>query len=268
MGILQLPVAYRTETIYATSPHGSVSARMIYPPEIDLSGDPALLLTFSTTAEASLSLKPHAVLPAAFAACGHRAISIDLPNHGSRIDEYGSDIDGWRNAFVAGDDRFALLVEEASAVIDHCIEMGYARPGRIAAAGTSRGGYMALRLFAADKRIAACAALSVVTDWRSLAEFSADVDREDVANLRLSCFAEAMVGRPVFLAIANHDLRVSTQSCCQFYLSLVEANRRAAFDESLVEFHCTTGEGHRVRDLYYELAGQFLLDRLAGQPAR
>jgi esterase FrsA len=185
--------------------------------------------------------------------------SFDLPCHGERIDEFGEGIVGFRNAFVSGVDPFAAFVADGRAVITECIQRGWAQPHRIAAAGTSRGGYMALRLMAADERIAACAGFAPVTDWRYLSEFQGDAHRTTVANLRLARFANRLVGRRVYLAIGPADERVSTESCRRLHHELLEANAQAGFDDSHAELNLTDDPGHSMGVSGYQKGAEFLL---------
>ncbi|MBM3290766.1 MAG: alpha/beta fold hydrolase, partial [Candidatus Hydrogenedentes bacterium] len=230
--------------------------------------EPALLLTFAMDRATSLTKHPYCFAAEYFLAQGHRAASFDLPNHGDRVNAHGQQIEGMRNAFAAGDDPFAAFVADGRAVIDACIARGIAKPGRIAVAGTSRGGYMALRLLSGDERIAAAAAFAPVTDWRELREFAADRENADVANLQLVHFVPGMIGKQVFIAIGKTDTRVSTQHCQEFADALIAANAKAARAPALVEFHLTDDPGHSCADEWYERGRAALLQAtLSGPPA-
>ncbi len=238
----------------------SINARVLTPPKEKLNSDPILLLTFAVDRVGTLSTRPYCLTAESFLAKGNRAASIDLPAHGERIDAYGGQIEGLRNAFVDGKDPFALLVEDGKAVIDECIRRGLAKPGRIAVAGTSRGGYMALRLLAADPRIVAGAGYAPVTDWRVLREFEADKAREDVAKLALPNFVNDLAGKHVFAAIGRQDARVGTAECETFVDALLEANKQLGVDAARVEFNLTDDQGHSLSDAWYLRGREFLLD--------
>src|SRR5690606_36297904 len=132
--------------------------------------NPALFFAFALDRNTTLTKRPYCLAAEYFLENGHRAASFDLPSHGDRVGAQRSGIDGFRDAFVAGNDVFAGFVAEGKAVIDECIKRGIATPGRIAVGGTSRGGYMSLRLLAGDDRIVAGAGFAPVTDWRDLRE--------------------------------------------------------------------------------------------------
>jgi hypothetical protein len=118
---------------------------------------------------------------------------------------------------------------------------------------------------AGDKRIAGGAAFAPVTDWRDLTEFKDLRDRQDVADLRLSGFADKLTGRGIYLAIGNHDHRVNTASCCQFFVALNQANSAHGFDQSCVDFYCTDDPNHTCCDDWRRRGSQFLLNLLAYQ---
>lgn len=230
------------------------------PPGGMLAEDPCLLLTFGADRSSAMFSEPYSLSPKVFLERGHRALTFDMPAHGDRVDQYGGSIPGWLNAFLAGVDPFAMFVEDGKAVINECVRRGWARPGRIAVAGASRCGYAALRLLAADDRIAAGAGLAPVTDWRYLDEFEAVRERKDVAKLRLSQFAGGMVGKRVYLAIGDDDDRVSTSACVRLARTLQRANAKADFDASHVELHVTHDLGHRLGDPSYAEGAESVLD--------
>lgn len=244
----------------------TITVKVLSPPAEKLVADPALLLTFATERNQSLADRPYRLTADYFLSKGHRAASFDLPAHGDRVDRFGGQIAGFRNAFVAGVDPFAMFVKDGAAVIDECIKRGLVKPGRIAVAGTSRGGYMALRLLASDDRITAGAGYAPVTDWRELAEFAADKTRDDVRDLQLVNFVEGMAGKHVYVAIGKTDTRVSTQRCQAFVESLSKANADSGLPTTLVDFQLTSDTGHSLSDSWYERGRKWLLDRIAPSP--
>ena len=239
-----------------------ITTRVISPPAEKLAKKPLLLLSFAMDRNTSLGVEPYNLTAKYFLEHGHRVASFDLPNHGSRVNQYGEAITGMRNAFVAAQDPFSRFVEEGKAVTDRCIANGLAEPGRIAVCGTSRAGYLALRLLAADKRIAAAAVYAPVTDWRALTEFAADQKRADVAALNLSNFADALAGKPLYMVMGNHDARVSTESCCRFYLDLAAANARHNFDNAHLNFQVQDTPGHSSQVSWSVAGAEFLLKPL------
>jgi hypothetical protein len=225
-------------------------ATLVSPPDDKLAAQPALLLTFSADRQIALFTEPYSWTPMAFVQHGHRALSFDLPCHGERVGQFGSGVAGFCASFVAGVDPFKMGVEDGQAVIGECIRRGWATPGRIAVEGASRAGYAALRLLAAEPRIAVGAGLAPVTDWRLLSEFAGARDRADVADLQLTHFVGAMAGRHVYAAIGKNDERVGTSACQDFCRALETAQVAAGCAASYVELHLTDDPGHSVNSGY------------------
>ena len=250
--------SYQAEGFEVQIGQRKITARVLSPAQ--LAPDPLLLLSFSSDRNTALYTEPYNLTAKSFLEHGNRVASFDLPNHGERVNKYGAEIAGMRNAFVNGEDPFAMFVQDGTAVIDRCIAAGLAQPGRIAICGTSRAGYLALRLLAAEPRIAAAAVYAPVTDWRALTEFAADRERADVAGLQLSKYADALAGRPISMVIGNHDGRVGTDSCCRFYLDLMSADARHGFDDSHLDFQVRNISGHVSLPDWYQEGAAFLLE--------
>jgi dienelactone hydrolase len=238
---------------------GPLNCALASPPAGELATDPALLLTFGGARQGVLDGDSSFAPALHFVRAGHRALSFDLPNHGDFVDDYGQSIDGICAAFVAGDDPFARFVANGKAAIDACLETGLAHPGRLFVCGGSRGGYCALRLAAEEKRIDGVADLAPVTDWRILKEFVSVKEREDVAGLALYNWAGELAGRPVYLAIGNHDHRVGTHACVELALRIFEREKPVEEGASTVEIHVAQAKGHALPEQWETEAARFLL---------
>ena len=218
-----------------------------------------LVISLAKDGESSLSEDPYATVPQILIEHGHRAASFDLPHHGQRTDQHGEELIGLRNAYLAGADPFKTCVQDARELVDHCIRRGLTRAGRILVAGTSRGGYMALRILAADERVAAAAVMAPVTDWGHLTEFSDAARSGKTEALRLIQDAEAMAGRHVYLAIGNNDDRVSTASCADFFDQLTAVNIKHKGLPASVILRITNDAGHHLPAARHREAARFLL---------
>ena len=213
----------------------------------ELSDRPALLLNFATDRATTLKTEPYSITPRMFLDAGHRALSFDLPCHGDRaVPGQPKGIAGFCAEWVRGTDVFAEFVEEGRAVIDVLIERKLAEPDRIFVSGTSRGGYCALRLMAADERIRAAAAFSPVTDWRVLKEFASVKNAPEVADLALTCFAAALVERTVWTAIGNCDARVGTDACLRFAEAVLRVEAEEGCSSSQFVVHVVPERDHQL----------------------
>lgn len=169
------------------------------------------LLVFSASIEDSLEDPYYRQCGNALAEHGFLCVSVDLPGHGNdhQADEPGG-LSTWRVRSDQGKDFVTPFTDQVSGVLDHLIATGYTEAERIAACGTSRGGFMALQVTAADCRIRATAAFAPVTALTALREFHEVANPEHVDSLSLNGQAEQLLGRSLWLVIGDRDDRVGT----------------------------------------------------------
>ena len=231
----------------------------------ELSDSPALLLNFASDRATTLKSEPYSITPRMFLDAGHRVASFDLPCHGDReVSGEPRGIAGFCAEWRRGNDVFAGFVDEGRAVIDALIERKLGEPGRIFVSGTSRGGYCALRLMAADERIKAAAAFSPVTDWRALREFAEVKEASEIADLALPRFAGALAGRAVWTAIGNCDARVGTDACLRFAEAVLRAEAEEGRSSSHFVLHVIPERNHQLSDSWRRRGGEYLLDQASG----
>ena len=249
-------------------PCGPLVCTLLEPRSDRLAGAPALLLAIAGDRGSALWGPIHRIPTDLFLAAGHRVLAFDLPHHGDRAGgPHGADLAGMRRALLAGEDPFERFVADALAAIDASWERGWVGPGRLVAAGASRGGYCALRLLAADPRVVAAAAMAPVTDWALLREFADHHADPRVSSTRLERWVEPLADRPVFVAIGANDDRVGTHLCARFMASLLEARAKRGAAMGCVSFHVDPrSQGHGLAACWYERAAHFLIDAVANPP--
>lgn len=102
---------------------------------------------------------------------GFLIVSLDLPCHGADVQAGEYQLSGWRKRIEAGRDIVTEFAVRAKTVLDYLISIGSVDPSRVYAAGTSRGGFMALQLADNDPRVTHVAAFCPVTELTALSEF-------------------------------------------------------------------------------------------------
>ncbi|MGB7160334.1 MAG: alpha/beta fold hydrolase [Tepidisphaeraceae bacterium] len=167
---------------------------------------------------------------------GYLCVSIDLPSHGAQAKKGFSGLVGWGKRAAAGEDFVAEFNERMKKVIDHLIEQKMTDPDKIVATGTSRGGFLAVRYAAFDKRVKAAVAYAPVTDLRKLKEFDVAKDVTSVDAMSLDAQIPELVGKPVLIFIGDRDDRVDTDSAIGFARKLSAAAVKAEVP-SQVELH-------------------------------
>lgn len=226
------------------------------PAKEKLHTDPVLLLVIG---RANYHLVPPYNQPAQyFLDHGHRVVCLTVPNIESSLEVF-------RDAVLTNPDAVDTTIRDAQAVLKHCFDHDWARPGRVVVVGVSRNGYLAFRLMAADKQINIGGGFVPVTDWRDLSEFKEKKDLKQVADLRLSLIADQLAGKTIYLTIGHNDQRVGTISCVQFFLDLVAQNRKCGFDPARVTLFVTPDENHSCGDEWYQRGMEILLNAALAQ---
>ena len=152
----------------------------------------------------------------ALAEQGYLCVSLDLPGHGQRARRNTPGLMTWRYHSDQSTDFVAPFTDDVSKVLDHLIKAGYTDPDRIAACGTSRGGFMAIHAAAAEPRIKATAAFAPVTNLKTLREFHGAENSDHIDSLSVNSLAEKLSGRSLWLVIGDRDERVGTDDTIEF----------------------------------------------------
>jgi dienelactone hydrolase len=194
-------------------------------------GGPApTLLLFAWSGPDTLATEPYCRVGRLLHAQGWNVVSLDLPCHGDdRRAGEAEELAGWAARVKAGEDIVAAFQKRVNDVVGHLVMTGVTDPTRIAAAGTSRGGFMAFQAAAGNPLIRAVAAFSPVTDLLALSEFAGQDENPLVKRLALVNAAEALAGRAAWSTIGNADERVGTDKAVAF----AEALKNAAAERAM-----------------------------------
>lgn len=178
----------------------------------DLVGKPApTLFILASTIDDTLASAYFRQCGNELAELGYILVSIDLPCHGTQTTEgQPAGLSGWSHRVGNDEDIVAEANVRLSNVLDDLIKTGLTDPTRVAAAGTSRGGFLAIHFAAHDKRVKAAAGFAPVTSLAALREFRTRQDHPLVSRLSLINHAEKIAGRPVWIIIGDRDERVGT----------------------------------------------------------
>jgi dienelactone hydrolase len=192
-------------------------------PSAAASPAPTLLLFAMADAD-TLTIEPYCRIGRLLQAQGWNVVSLDLPCHGAdRRPDEPAELAGWAARTKAGDDIVAGFRNRVNDVVEHLVAANIADPARIAAAGTSRGGFMAFQAAAGNPRIRAVAAFAPVTDLTALSEFAGQDGNPLVNRLALSNAADKIAGRAAWITIGNSDARVGTDKAVAFAKAVTDA---------------------------------------------
>ncbi|MDB6169269.1 MAG: hypothetical protein JWM88_2133 [Verrucomicrobia bacterium] len=210
--------------------------------------------------EVARMLEPH----------GFISVLLDAPAHGDdhRPDE-PAELAGWNARVDRGEDFAGDFAKRARAVLDYLVAEGYADPARVAACGTSRGGFLAFQLAAAEPRIRFIGGIAPVAELTALREFSATKNRALADSLSLSHLAPRLAKRPVWICIGNNDTRIDTDSVLAFTRALVKATAAVQPPDVAVpvEVIVNSSVGHRSSLHDHQLLAAWLLEQFGLSPA-
>ena len=197
---------------------------------------------------------------------GWRVVSIDLPVHGTEVREGETewDMNGWRKRLERGENLMADFMRRGTAVLDHCVAQRIADPDRIAAAGSSRGGFSALHLAAADGRPKWIGAIAPLTKLTVPREFEPAQYLTAARALAVHNLVDKLVGKSVWICIGNDDQRVGTDSTIEFSRRLVETNKGRGL-EADVELHVLNYDGHLSTPADHDALAAWLHAKASGQ---
>ena len=197
---------------------------------------------------------------------GWVSVIIEPPCHGADIRPGEPEqLNGWRHRVDNGEDLIGPFAKRASAVLDLLIEQKIADPTRVAAFGTSRGGFLAYHFAAIDPRIKATSAVSPVTRLTALREFTTMNHRENAEKLDVAKLGSALAGKAVWLSIGNNDARVNTDDAIEFTRSVVRATARPDTPDAQIPVELIVGpaKGHSKIDQAHELLAVWLVAQLS-----
>lgn len=247
--------AETADVLLRQTPGGSAFA--LLPPQ---SGGPApTLLLLAWSGVDTLTAEPYSRVGRLLHAQGWNVASLDLPCHGAdRRAEEASELEGWVARTARGEDFVAAFRQRVNDVLAHLVTTGIADSARLAAAGTSRGGFMAFHAAAGNPDIRAVAAFAPVADLRLLTEFAGQAANPLLARLALQSEVAALAGRAAWITIGDADPRVSTGETVAFARALELAAQARALPAAVVlrvvsaPGHCSLPEWHDAAAAWFQ----------------
>jgi dienelactone hydrolase len=194
---------------------------------------------------------------------GYICISINLPCHGDqRVDGEPEGLSGWSHRVARDSDFVAEFNNRLSKVLDHLIKQGVSDPRKIAACGTSRGGFLALHAAIHDPRVKCVAGFAPVTDLSVLREFKSTSERRLVKQLNLIKRAKDLAGRKVWIVIGDQDERVGTDHAIQLAREISRESRKQKLPSQATLHVLSEPRGHTIPDGADRLAADWILQQI------
>ncbi len=230
----------------------------------------ATLFVFASRIEDSLGNDTYNKVGRLLAKQGVISVSLDVPCHGEDTKAGEAEgLSGWRARIEKGDDLVGDFAASVKEVLDHLVEQGYTDPKRVAVCGTSRGGFIALHLAAAEPRFRCAAAFAPVTNPLALSEFNGMANPAPANALSIVNRSDQLSGRAIWVCIGNNDERVSTDDLIAFTRKVVAVSI-AQKKPANVELHVMPSLGHSIHSTAHNEAASWIARQFAeeskGQP--
>lgn len=150
-----------------------------------------------------------------------RVFSFTLPAHGPSFENQQS-MQIWSKKLDENENFVLSFVDSSIQNINFLVEKGYIDESYLAAAGLSRGGFMAVHLAAKDERIKTILGFAPITQVDFLNDFK-DLAKNPLAvKLSLKNILNELADKHLRFYIGNRDLRVGTSCCFDFINELTE----------------------------------------------
>lgn len=186
------------------------------------------LFYFALSGEDSLNLAPYNQPVVFLADAPIRIFSFTIPGHGPGLDN-NQVMAYWAKELSEGRNFLEKFILSCRQRIEDLVSEGIVDPQKMAAAGLSRGAFIAAHLTAREPRIKYLLGYAPLTDLEVLDEFQT-LSKPLTKQLSLKNLCAQLMDRHVRFYIGNRDVRVDTTACFEFIRDLAD-----------------TAYGHRIR---------------------
>ncbi len=200
------------------------------------------LFYFALSAKDSLTLDPFNQIVQFLANEPFRIFSVTLPAHENNLSPINA-MNVWAELTQKGEDFISKFVLSAKDVIDTVIKRNLSTK-KIAAAGLSRGGFMASHLASQDPRVKSLLSFAPLVDLSYTKEFELLKDHPYVQKTKLSNLKDMLYDRKIRFYIGNRDRRVGTDQSFKTLTAFVEKAFENKIRTSEIELYVTPSIGH------------------------
>lgn len=198
------------------------------------------LFYFALSGKDSIELDPYNQPVAYLKEDAVRVFSFTLPGHGTDL-KNSEALKYWADGFARGENPVSRFIEEALENVDFLIRSNYADPKQMAAAGLSRGAFMAAHFAAKEARISHLLGFAPLTRLDKVLEFKdLDVGRFNLENL-----IPDLIQKKVRFYIGNLDKRVHTEDCFNLIHKMAEEANAKRVRNLNFELNIVPSIGHQ-----------------------
>lgn len=220
---------------------------------------------FSLSGHESLDLDPFNQPAVILSGQGIRVFSLTLPGHDGDFPHQHA-IKEWGNILASGKSIVDDFVGICIRALEFLVAQGYADPHSIAAAGLSRGAYIATQFAAKDERVGTILGFAPLTRLETIKDFKVEADPELLSKHALENLIPELLKKKLRFYIGNYDTLVGTPHCFSFIHALSEAayqhNRRFPPVE-LIIYPSIGHKGHGTPPEIFTAGSEWLAKSLA-----
>ena len=219
---------------------------------------------FSLSGSESLTLDPYNQPAIFLSKHSLRVFSLTLPGH-EGVHPHPGAISAWNQEIESGVDFISAFVSTCSRAIDFLINRGLVDARYLAAAGLSRGAFVATHLAAKDSRIKTVLGFAPLTKLATLPEFQSTIDYPLHHQLDLLNFVEQLAGKTVRYHVGNRDTCIGTADCFNFIHKLTEVaytHHHRSPPIELIIYPSVGHKGHGTPPYIFQAGADWLAERL------
>ncbi|MBU6383633.1 MAG: hypothetical protein KGQ49_01490 [Verrucomicrobia bacterium] len=190
-----------------------------------------------------------------------RIFSMTLPGHENDLPAKDA-LKIWADDMRKGQDRLGEFLDQVQQAIDFAVKEKFAHPHKMAAAGLSRGAFVAAHVTARDARIRHWVGFAPLTQLRIAQEFRQMQDNPIVNGLDLIHLAAPLGDRHTKLFIGNEDTRVDTQACFDFAMAIVAKKKTRTAHVELQIYPSVGQMGHGTPPEIFKAGASWLLEHI------
>lgn len=171
----------------------------------------------------------------------------------------------WAHHVSKGDDIISPFIDQICETIDQLEKHHLLIKHKVAVAGLSRGGYIALHSAIRSKKIDYVLCFAPITDLSFVKTFHAIKTHPIVEELKLEHHLPSLIHKKIRFYIGNRDVCVGTHKCVDFALKIAdyayEHHIRSPHVECIIS-PSVGKEGHGTLPDIFQQGAQWLKDHL------
>ncbi len=199
---------------------------------------------FSLSGEDSLTTDPYNQFVQFLTDYPVRVFSLTLPGHENGLPPADA-LRLWAEDIKRGLDPFDGFLEKVNQTLQYLFSQNIVIPEKVAAAGLSRGAFIACHTAAKNPSIRSLLGFAPLTDLRLAKEFHDLKEHPLVLQYNPLSLAPSLSDRHIRFYIGNRDTRVGTKQTFHFVEKLVESAHEKKIRSAPIEMILTPSIGHQ-----------------------